>query len=81
MEKKNHIILERKLLIVIRDTQVTQIVLQFSQFLADSPWKIFFYLICHATKSFKLNVTVREIKFLTSFRFIWAYICFISSQE
>ena len=42
---------------------------------------IFFYLICYATKSFELNATIREIKFLTSFEFIQAYICFISSQE
>ena len=42
---------------------------------------IFFYLIFYATKSFKLNVTIREIKFLTSFEFIRAYIWFISSQE
>ena len=38
-------------------------------------------LICYATKSFKLKVTIREIKFVTSFEFIRAYICVISGQE
>ena len=42
---------------------------------------IFLYLICYATKFCKLNVTIREIKFLTSFEFIQAYICSLVAKN